>query len=189
MHRATHCLPAVQKRAQHARVFEGHIRNRHLVGATHRHCPVRGATIPCCSPKTRATRARLRRAHWQLALGWAHFIDIVLCTVRPSPRSSMKTRATRVFVEGTFAISTWWGQLIGTIWYAARPPPSFHFGNARDPRAFLEGTFEIGPGLQSKNARDPRTFSKRTFAIGSWRGTSSTLSCDPVDPYVQRAVR
>ena len=87
------------------------------------------------------------------------------------PRLQYKNaRDLRAFVEGTFAIGTWWGQLIGTVRYAARPPPSLHFGNARDPRAFLEGTFEIGPGLQSENARDPRVFSTRTFAIGTWRG-------------------
>ena len=42
------------------------------------------------------------------------------------------------------------------------------YANARDPRAFVEGTFEIGTGLQSKNARDPRAFLKDTFEIGTW---------------------
>ena len=48
--------------------------------------------------------------------------------------------------------------------------PSLQFENARNPRAFLEGTFEIGTWLQSENARDPRAFPKRIFAIGTWMG-------------------
>ena len=52
--------------------------------------------------------------------------------------------------------------------------------NARDPSAFLKDTFEIGSWLQSENARDSRAFSTRTFAIATWRGHFiDTVLCTP----------
>ena len=84
------------------------------------------------------------------------------------PRSSTNTRATRVHLWRAHSQLALGGTAHRHCPVRRATTPSLQFENARDPHAFLEGTFEIGTWLQSENARDPRTFSKGTLAVGTW---------------------
>ena len=166
--------------ARDPRAFlKGKFCNRHLMGITHRHGPVHGATIPLLrSENARDPRAFLKGTS-SVGTWWAHFIDIVLCTVRPSPAPE-RTRARPACVCGGH-IRNWHlvGQLIGTVLCAARPPPrsisKTRAARARFWRAHSKSALGSSPKTRATRARFQSAHSQS--ALG-W-DTSSTLPCAP----------
>ena len=175
-----HGLAAVRKGTRPARICEGQICNGAFGGDKPWTLPCARRDHPLVAVRKRARPARVFEGH----VGSRHLVGTLHrhCAMHSAtkPRSSTNTRATRVHLWRAHSQLALGGTAHRHCAVRRAPTPSLHFENARGPRAFLEGTFEIGTWLQSENARDPRAFSKRTFAIGTWMGHFiDTALCTP----------